>query len=109
MTLAAALAQGASSLSLAGLTAGGTLLAGDMLGHNGEQLWQVAEDVTASGTGTATVPITGRVRKAVASGQPIVWDKPSIPMQLMDAAGVPAMYVRARARGQAVSFVEARA
>lgn len=86
---------------------GGTLLAGDKLGHNGEQLLEVADDVAANDAGVVTVPLTNRLRKAIASGQAIVWDKPSLPFQLLDTSGVPTAYTRGRARGQQVEFVEA--
>ena len=84
-----------------------TLRAGDMLGHNGEQLFQVYEDATANDAGVITVTTVNRARKAIASGQTIVWDKPNIPFQLLDATGVPTAYTRGRARGQQVEFVEA--
>lgn len=84
-----------------------TLLAGDMLGHNGEQLFQVYEDATASDAGAITVSTVNRARKAIASGQAIVWDKPGLPFQLLDASGVPTAYTRGRVRGQQVEFVEA--
>lgn len=88
-------------------TGPGTLLAGDKLGHNGEQLLEVAEDATATDAGVITVTLTNRLRKAIASGQTIVWDKPQIPWQLVDNRGVPTTYTRGRARGQQVEFVEA--
>jgi hypothetical protein len=84
-----------------------SLLAGDMLGHNGEQLFQVFEDTAATDAGRITVSAVNRARKAIASGQPIVWDRPSLPFQLLDTSGVPTAYTRGRARGQQVEFVEA--
>lgn len=84
-----------------------TLLAGDMLGHNGEQLFQVYEDATANDAGAITVTTVNRAREAIASAQAIVWDKPAIPFQLLDANGVPTAYTRGRARGQQVDFIEA--
>ena len=107
MVLSGAVAQGASALTISGVAALSTLRAGDMLGHNSEQLFQVYEDATANGSGVITVATVNRARKAIASGQVIVWDKPTIPFQLLDASGVPTAYTRARARGQQVEFVEA--
>jgi hypothetical protein len=74
-TLSANVAQGASSLPLASVTNGATLLAGDMLGVSG-QLFQVAADVTFSGT-TGTVSTTNRARAALSSGASVTWDKPT--------------------------------
>jgi hypothetical protein len=83
------------------------LRAGDMLGHNSEQLFQVYADATANDAGAITVTTANRARKAIASGQAIVWDKPNVPCQLLDAGGVPTSYTRGRPRGQAVQIVEA--
>lgn len=85
----------------------GTLQAGDKLGHNGEQLFEVAEDATANDAGIISVALTNRVRKSIAGGQVIVWDRPQVAFQLVDARGVPTVYTRGRARGQQVEFVEA--
>lgn len=84
-----------------------TLQAGDMLGYNGEQLFQVYEDATANDAGAMTVTTVNRARKAIASGQSIAWAFPSVPFQLLDTAGVPTAYTRGRARGQQVEFIEA--
>jgi hypothetical protein len=107
MVLSGAVAQGASALTISGVAASSTLRAGDMLGHNSEQLFQVFEDATANVSGVITVNLANRARKAIASGQAIVWDKPSIPFQLTDTSGVPTAFIRGRARGQQVEFVEA--
>ena len=107
MVLSGAVAQGANSLTISGVAAGATLQAGDMVGHNGEQLFQVYDDATANGSGVVTVTTVNRARKAIASGQAIVWDKPTIPFQLLDTQGVPTAFVRGRVRGQQVEFVEA--
>jgi hypothetical protein len=74
-TLSANVAQGAASLPLTGVTNGATLLAGDMLGVSG-QLFQVAADVTFSGT-TGTVATTNRARAALSSAASVTWDKPT--------------------------------
>lgn len=106
VTLASSAAQGASSLSLTGMGAGTTLKAGDMLGHNTEQLFQVAEDVTASGGGTATVTLVNRLRKAIASGQTITYSSPQVPFMLTDVGGVPASYAMGISSGRTLEFLE---
>lgn len=53
-----------------------TLLAGDMLG-DGTQLYQVAEDCTATDAGDMTVPVVNRARGVVASGTTLLWDRPT--------------------------------
>lgn len=97
---------------VAGASAGtypspGQLLAGDMLGHNSEQLFQVYDDATASDAGALTVTTVNRARKAIASGQAIVWNKPAVPFQLITTDGVPTAYLRGRTRGQSIELVEA--
>lgn len=98
------LQAGTAATALAGYP---TLLAGDMLGHNGEQLFQVADDAVANDAGQITLTLVNRARKAISSGQAIVWDKPQVPFQLMSPGGVATAYTRGRARGQQVEFVEA--
>lgn len=84
-----------------------TLLAGDMLGHNGEQLFQVAADASADPSGAITVATVNRARKAIASGQAISWDKPTTTMRLADSAGVPRVYaVGDYSPGLSLRFVE---
>ena len=85
-SLSANVAQGASVLPLQGLTNGNTFKAGDMLGVS-TQLFQVADDVTISGT-TANVNVVNRVRKALTSGNAVVWDKPVANWLLTDPARV---------------------
>lgn len=80
-------AQGASQIVLSGGTAGGTLLAGDMLGPPG-QLVQVASPCTADGSGNITVPIVNRLRASIASGQSVAWDKPTVPFRKLSDTGV---------------------
>jgi hypothetical protein len=62
--LVIAAAQGAATLQIA-TTAGATLLAGDMLGVDG-LLLRCAADCTANSNGLLTVPLTNRLRRAVA-------------------------------------------
>ena len=85
-TLSANVAQGASVLPLQGLTDGNTYRAGDMLGVS-TQLFQVADDVLISGT-TANVNVVNRARKALTSGNAVVWDKPVANWRLTDPARV---------------------
>ena len=85
----------------------GTLLEGDMLGHAGDQLFQVAEDATANDAGAITVTLVNRSRKAILSAQAITWDRPQVPFQMLDSRGVPTAYRRSLARGQQVEFLEA--
>jgi hypothetical protein len=80
-TLSADIAQGATSLPMQGLTNGATWLAGDMLGVGG-QLFQIAADVTVSGT-TATITIANRARAALSSGASVTWDKPTANWRLI--------------------------
>ena len=82
-----AVAQGASSIAIDGISpSAGTLLAGDMLGIGG-QLFMVAADVTASG-GAATVSIVNRVRVALANNAAVTWDKPTVLFRLLSAPAV---------------------
>jgi len=84
-----------------------TLLAGDMLGHNSEQLFQVAADATANDAGAVTVQLVNKARKAIASGQAINWNKPTTTMRLADGAGVPRVYALGDySPGLALRFVE---
>lgn len=80
-------AQGASSLSITGGTASGTLLAGDMLGVGG-LLLMVASDVTLNGSGAGTVQLVNRLRAAQSGGASVTWDKPTATFRLMDFTGV---------------------
>lgn len=78
-----AVAQGASSFAVDGISPStGTLLAGDMLGV-GSQLFQVAADVTASG-GAATVSIVNRVRTAIADNASVTWSAPTVLCRLLN-------------------------
>jgi hypothetical protein len=72
-------AAGATEIDLRDVTNGATLLAGDFIGL-GSQLCMVAEDVTFSGT-TGTVEITIPMRKALADGVALVWDRPTVEMR----------------------------
>lgn len=87
MLINGAVAQGASSIAIDGISPStGTLLAGDMLGAGG-QLFMVAADVTASG-GAATVSIVNRVRTAIADNASVTWDRPTALFRLVSSPSV---------------------
>lgn len=86
-TLVGAHAQGAASLSITAGTAGGTLLAGDMLGVGG-LLVMVQSDVTLNGSGAGTVAIVNRLRVAQSNGAAVTWNKPTALFRLLDSSGV---------------------
>lgn len=91
--LQASIARGALTFNLSGCTAGETLKAGDMIGCN--QLFQVADDTTANGSGVMVVTLVNRVRVATAGGTSVVWNKPTadfiVPAMAMRHAHVPAV------------------
>jgi hypothetical protein len=87
MVLNAAAAQGASSISVSGVSpANGTLLAGDILGVGG-QLLMVASDCVAAG-GIVTIQIVNRLRAALSSSAAVTWDKPTASFRLLSSEGV---------------------
>ncbi len=87
MLVNGAVAQGANSIGVDGISPStGTLLAGDLIGAGG-QLFMVAADVTASG-GAATVSIVNRVRVALADNAAVTWDKPTILCRLLSGGDV---------------------
>ena len=56
--------------------------AGDMIGLAG-RLYIATEAITASGTGTASIPIAPPLREALLVNQPLVLTKPTVPMRLV--------------------------
>lgn len=76
--LAADATAGATSISVTSSTSGQTVLAGDMLqvgtGFGTSQLVEAKADVTLSPTGT--VQICAPIRKTIASGATVTWDRP---------------------------------
>src|SRR5215213_7672794 len=58
------------------------LAAGDYLGLNG-RLYMATEDVVASGTGTATIPIGPLLRVVASISEPLVLTAPTVPMRLV--------------------------
>lgn len=82
-----AVAQGASSIAVDGISPStGTFLAGDMFGVGG-QLFMLAADVTASG-GAATLSIVNRVRTAIADNAAVTVDRPTALFRLVSAPSV---------------------
>ena len=77
VTLGAAMAQFANTVTLAGCGAGKTLLPRDWLGLPGGQLVMVVAAATADGAGAMTVEVRHLVRTALASGGAVVLDKPT--------------------------------
>ncbi len=74
-TTEASAARGAPSLSL-NCAPGATLMAGDMIGCNA-QLFQVADDATADGSGVMAVSLVNRLRVATDAGTAVVWNRPT--------------------------------
>lgn len=60
-----------------------TILAGDMLGVS-PQLFQVREDAMANDLGQMTVKLVNRTRTSLASGLPVVWDRPTATFVMED-------------------------
>lgn len=85
-------------------TAGATLLAGDMVGVAG-LLLQVASNAIANGAGTMVVPIVNALRKPVAAGSPVAWDRPSAPFRFASKPAV--QYLPGYAAEISMDFVEA--
>lgn len=102
-TLAAAAAQFAAQLQLQAV-AGATLRMGDMVGVGG-QLLQVADDCQADGSGLISVPLVTRVRRPLAAGAAVVWDKPTARFFMVDARGR-SVYSPGRAGGQGFELLE---
>ena len=106
LTLAAAAAQGAASISITGGAgqAGTTLLAGDLVGVGG-LLLMVAADATANGSGVITVSLANRLRVAQASAAAVTWSAPTVPMRLLQTSGV--QYQPGYAGAISLDFAEA--
>lgn len=105
ITLGASAAQLANSVSLAGATANGTLLAGDMLGISG-QLVRVMADVVLSGAGAGTVEFQPRLRFAQTSGVTVVWNQPTLNAMLKAGDGVATSWRPGYADGCSFEFIE---
>ena len=98
-----AVAQGASSIVVDGISPStGTILAGDVFGVGG-QLLMAAANATASGGG-ATITLANRVRTALANNAAVTWDAPTALFRMLSTTGV--SYFRARSTGPSFSFGE---
>lgn len=90
-SLASASAQLSNLLNISGGQPYDTLLAGDMLGVNG-QLVRVMASATADSSGAfAAVEVMPRMRTAAASGAAVTWQAPTANFMLK-ADGVPTSY-----------------
>ena len=98
LTLSAAAAQFASSVSIAGCGAGATLAAGDMFKVGGQLIENTAL-ATANGSGVMTVAVPQRLRAAAASGAAVTVVKPTALFVLKE----PFHALRERARYTAFS------
>lgn len=87
ITTSGSTAQGASSVVLTGGSASQTLKAGDFFGVS-SQLFEVAEDATANGSGVITVNITGRVRATISTGTSVTLTQPTIACRKLSDSGV---------------------
>lgn len=103
-TLNGAHSAGAASIAITGGTAGGTLLAGDMLGLGG-LLLMVAADVTLNGSGAGTVTLANRLRAAQSHGAAITWNKPTASFRLQRSSSV--RYSGVVAEQLSLDFIEA--
>ncbi|WP_135471016.1 hypothetical protein [Crenalkalicoccus roseus] len=82
-SLAAGAARGALSIQAQGFWPGTVAVgAGDYFGLNG-RLHMATAAVTASGTGTATIPIGPPLRAAAAVSEPLVLTQPTVAMRLV--------------------------
>lgn len=77
VTLAAGAGQFATTLQLAGCGNTRTLLPGDWISPNGQQLVQVVAAATSSSGGAMTVEFRHPLRAAVSGGQAVVLDQPT--------------------------------
>lgn len=82
-TLSASAAQFANTFSLTGCGANTTLVAGDLIGING-QIMQVAADAVASSGGAMSITTTTRLRSSLASGASVTWNMPTARFISMD-------------------------
>jgi hypothetical protein len=96
-------AQGSESLTLQAAP-GVTLLAGDLIGVSG-LLLMVANDCTADGAGNIVVPLVNRLRKAIAAGTAVVWDKPTAPFRMISTSSA-VQYIPGYATEVALDFIE---
>ncbi len=104
-TLSAGASQGAASI---GITATGTLLAGDLINvatpTGGVLLLMVAQDCTSS-AGVITTPLTNRLRVALSSGAAVTITRPTANFRMLANSGV--QYVPGYASPVSFDFGEA--
>lgn len=104
-TLNGAVAQLANTCAIT-TTAGATLLAGDMLGING-QLIRVMANATADGTGAMTIEFQPRARVAWTTGLPVVWSAPTANFMLKTPDAPPTVWVPGYVEGCSFELIEA--
>ena len=75
-TMYGGVTRGATSFTVA-TSIGYTVKQGDMLGA-GSQLFQVAADATADGSGHLAVSLTNRVRATISTGSAVAWSQPKV-------------------------------
>lgn len=85
-------------------TAGETLLAGDLIGIGG-MLLMVAEDTVENGLGGLPVKLVNKLRRDLAFGEPVVWDRPSAIFRLASPSAV--QFIPGYAPEVSFDFVEA--
>lgn len=102
-TVASSVAQGANQIPVT-TRANATLRAGDMIGI-GSQLFMVAADCQANGSGAITVPVCNRSRASIAAGAAITWDRPMATFRLSSDV-VPIGYRPGFSDPLALEFVE---
>jgi hypothetical protein len=78
--------QGSDAISIQAVAAE-TLLAGDMIGIN-NQLFQVAFNCAANGSGIISVPIVGRVRESIPDDAIVVLQSPTARFRLSQEGSV---------------------
>lgn len=90
MTLNAAAAQGATTLSvIASGENSKTLLKGDMIGVGSgitKQVVMVVADATSNGSGVISVTTEPALRNAHSSGAAVVWDKPTALFRMRESS-----------------------
>ncbi len=80
-TAQASASAGARTISVQ-TSAGATMLAGDILGVNGQLLLTAYAGATANGSGVMSLPLVLPLRAAVSSSAPLTWSAPTATWQL---------------------------
>lgn len=93
-----------SSYVVINAAVGTTLLAGDLVGIGG-LLLMVAFDTGADPGGSMGITLVNRLRRDIAAGTPVVWDRPSIPFRMTSSSAV--QYIPGYAEGLGLDFSEA--